>query len=46
MSLPVEELLKNGEIGHSECTLCATCIDSYTKGVIKFAFRYSQKNRE
>jgi ferredoxin-type protein NapH len=46
MSLPLDDLVKNGEIGHSECTLCSTCIDSCPKGVIKFAFRHSQKNRE
>ena len=46
MSLPIDELIKNGEIGHSECTLCSTCIDSCPKGVIKFAFRRSQKNKK
>jgi polyferredoxin len=39
MSLPIEELVKNGRIKHSECTLCSTCIDSCTKGAIKFGFR-------
>jgi len=43
MSLPLDELVKNGEIGHSECILCATCIDSCNKGAIRFAFRSSQK---
>lgn len=43
MSLPLDELIKNGEIGHSECTLCSTCVDSCPKGAIKFAFRSSQK---
>jgi ferredoxin-type protein NapH len=44
MSLPTEELIKNGEIGHPECTLCSTCVDSCPNGVIKFAFRHSQRN--
>ncbi len=46
MSLPIDEMIKNGEICHSECTLCSTCIDSCPKGVIKFGFRYSKKNRK
>jgi len=41
MSLPIEELLVNGQIYHSECTLCATCIDTCVKGAIKFGFRNS-----
>jgi len=43
MSLPLDELIRNGEIGHSECTLCATCIDSCPKDVIRFIFRYHKK---
>jgi len=43
MSLPLDELVKNGQIYHSECTLCASCIDSCTKGAIKFAFRSTKK---
>ncbi len=43
MSLPLDELIKSGEIGHSECTLCSTCVDSCPRDVIRFAFRYSQK---
>jgi ferredoxin-type protein NapH len=45
MSLPLDQLIKNGEIGHSECTLCATCIDSCTKDVIRFTFRYHKKEK-
>jgi ferredoxin-type protein NapH len=44
MSLPVDELIKNGEIGHSECTLCSSCADSCPKDVIKFRFTTSLKN--
>jgi ferredoxin-type protein NapH len=46
MSLPLNELIKTGEIGHSECTLCATCVDSCSKDAIKFGFRNSQMNRK
>ena len=46
MSLPLDELIKTGQIDHSECTLCSTCIDSCPKGVIKFGFINSQKNRK
>jgi ferredoxin-type protein NapH len=46
MSIPLDELIKNGEISHSECTLCSTCVDSCPKGVIRFAFRHSQKIRK
>jgi len=45
MSLPLADLVKKGEIGHSECTLCSTCIDSCPKGALKFSFRSSQRNR-
>ena len=45
MSLPLDQLIKNGEISHSECTLCATCIDSCTKDVIRFTFRYHKKEK-
>jgi ferredoxin-type protein NapH len=45
MSLPVNELVKNGAIGHSECILCSTCVDTCPGGVIRFAFRYSQKTK-
>jgi ferredoxin-type protein NapH len=45
MSLPLDELIKTGQIDHSECTLCSTCVDSCLKNVIKFGFISSQKNR-
>jgi ferredoxin-type protein NapH len=46
MSLPVAEMIKNGEIRHPECTLCASCIDSCPNGVITYGFGYSQKKRK
>ena len=46
MSLPLDELIKTGQIDHSECTLCSTCADSCSKDVIKFGFRSSQKNKK
>jgi len=46
MSLPVVEMIKTCEIGHSECTLCSTCIDSCPKDVIKFSFSHAQKIRK
>jgi ferredoxin-type protein NapH len=39
MSLPLDELVKNSEISHLECTLCSTCVDKCPKGALKFAFR-------
>jgi polyferredoxin len=37
MSLPIVDWVKQGEIRHSECLLCASCIDSCPKGVIQYA---------
>ncbi|HEX3044922.1 MAG TPA: 4Fe-4S binding protein [Bacillota bacterium] len=36
MSLPVADLVKTGVIRHSECLLCASCIDSCPQGVIQY----------
>jgi ferredoxin-type protein NapH len=43
MSLPIEEMIINNEVRHTECTLCFTCVDSCPKGAIKFDFRSSKK---
>lgn len=45
MSLPLVEMIKNGGIDHSECTLCATCVDSCPKDAIKFVFGNSLKKQ-
>jgi ferredoxin-type protein NapH len=42
MSLPVNELVKAGEISHSECILCASCVDLCPKGIIRFTFKTSR----
>jgi ferredoxin-type protein NapH len=39
MSLPVAELIKTGGIRHSECLLCASCVDLCPKGVIRFVVK-------
>lgn len=41
MSLPLDDLIKTGQIGHSECTLCLTCVDSCKKDAIKLSFARS-----
>jgi ferredoxin-type protein NapH len=43
MTLPLDELIKTGQIDHSECILCSTCVDSCSKNVIKFGVRSSKR---
>ena len=38
MSLEVEDMVKNNDMNHSECTLCGLCIDTCKKGAIRYAF--------
>jgi ferredoxin-type protein NapH len=37
MSLDVAHMVQTGQMEHSECILCATCIDGCPKGVIRYA---------
>lgn len=36
MSLPVQEMVQNNSLGHSECVLCGICVDSCPKKAISF----------
>jgi ferredoxin-type protein NapH len=38
MSLPLDELVKTGQIDHSECTLCLTCMNTCAKEAIELSF--------
>ena len=42
MSLPVERMVNQGEMEHTECILCGACIDSCKFRVIKYAFKHHQ----
>jgi ferredoxin-type protein NapH len=46
MSLPLDELIKTGKIGHSECILCLTCVNICTKNAIQLSFVPMQKSKE
>lgn len=46
MSLPVDELIKTGQIDHSECILCYSCADICSKKVIKSEFRIRKRNKK
>ena len=39
MSLPVDEMVKNGQMNNSECILCGECIDGCPESVIKYSFK-------
>lgn len=38
MSLPVHELIPGGQINHSECILCLTCVKACKTGAIRLSF--------
>lgn len=38
MSLHVSEMVKNNSMKNSECILCGQCVDTCTKGAVKFSF--------
>jgi ferredoxin-type protein NapH len=38
MSLPLDDLVKTGQIHHSECILCLTCVHICVKKAIKLSF--------
>jgi ferredoxin-type protein NapH len=44
MSLPVEELVKRGNMENHECILCGTCVDACPKHVL--AFRWGKGRRQ
>jgi ferredoxin-type protein NapH len=39
MSLEVNQMVRAGDMEHSECILCGTCADVCPKGVIRMPFR-------
>jgi polyferredoxin len=43
MSLPVEELVTNGDMEHPSCILCGQCVEECPKDVIDYAFTSKQK---
>ncbi len=38
MSLPVHQMVEQGDMGNSECILCTTCVDGCSKGAIELRF--------
>jgi ferredoxin-type protein NapH len=42
MSLDVHEMVQQNKLNNSECILCGECIDSCTKGAIRYRFRFHQ----
>ena len=38
MSLPVREKVEAGKMKHSECVLCASCVDYCNRNVIQVGF--------
>ena len=45
MSLPVNELVKSGDMEHSECILCGSCIDNCPKNAISYVFSTPSKSK-
>ena len=43
MSLPVDQLVMKDKMEHRECILCATCIDTCPKNVIRYSFSSYKK---
>jgi ferredoxin-type protein NapH len=44
MSLPVEEMVKENQMEHSECILCGTCVDGCKSKAIDFEFNRNVRN--
>lgn len=45
MSLPVNELVKSGDMENSECILCGSCIDNCPENVISYVFSTRSKSK-
>ncbi len=45
MSLPVNELVKSGDMEHSECILCGSCIDNCPKNAISYVFSTPSRSK-
>lgn len=44
MSLPVNGLVRRGDMEHSECILCGSCVDTCPKSVIRYSFSAGRGN--
>lgn len=42
MSLPVQEMVRDGGVGHSECIQCGACCDACRSNVLRLGFRASK----
>lgn len=45
MSLPVNKLVKSGNMEHSECILCGNCVDNCPKNAISYVFSTPSKSK-
>ena len=44
MSLPVEEMVNRGNMEHTECVLCGTCVDGCKQGAISYRWDLTQSD--
>ena len=43
MSLPVSTLVVAGDMHHTECILCGSCVDGCTKGAVAYSWTAARK---